>query len=108
MGRLHAARLLVSSLPDALTGSSANGELLGYARFFSVWDAPSALASIVSQNPGEDGTKSEQKAWEQEYKSVLDDYYDMALELLRVYWLGLEYSDSSEWKFAFFGFGQGR
>ncbi|CAE6457760.1 unnamed protein product [Rhizoctonia solani] len=98
MGRLHAARLLVSSLPDALTGSSANGELLGYARFFSVWDAPSTLADLISQNPGEDGTKTEQRAWEQQYKAVLDDYYDMAMDLLKVYWLGLEYSDSNERK----------
>ncbi|KAF8699585.1 Nuclear pore protein, partial [Rhizoctonia solani] len=98
MGRMHAARLLVSSLPDALTGSSANGELLGYARFFSVWDAPSVLESIVAQNPGENGTKVEQREWDQQYKSVLDDYYEMAIELLRVYWLGLEYSDSNERK----------
>ncbi|KAJ1303944.1 hypothetical protein OPQ81_008355 [Rhizoctonia solani] len=98
MGRLHAARLLVSSLPDALTGSSANGELLGYAKFFSVWDGPSTLADIISQNPGENGTKAEQKAWEQQYKALLDDYYDMAVDLLRVYWLGLEYSDSNERK----------
>ncbi|ELU41262.1 nuclear pore complex protein [Rhizoctonia solani AG-1 IA] len=103
MGRMHAARLLVSSLPDALTGSSANGELLGYARFFSVWDAPSVLESIVAQNPGENGTKVEQREWEQQYKSVLDDYYEMAIELLRVYWLGLEYSDSSEWKCLIWG-----
>ncbi|EUC55936.1 nuclear pore complex protein [Rhizoctonia solani AG-3 Rhs1AP] len=98
MGRLHAARLLVSSLPDALTGSSANGELLGYARFFSVWDGPSTLAEIISQNPSDNGTKNEQRAWERQYKAVLDDYYDMAVDLLKVYWLGLEYSDSNERK----------
>ncbi|CAE6488486.1 unnamed protein product [Rhizoctonia solani] len=98
MGRLHAARLLVSSLPDALTGSSANSELLGYAKFFSVWDAPITLAEIVAQNPGENGTKNEQRAWEQQYKAVVDDYYESAVDLLKVYWLGLEYSDSNERK----------
>lgn len=68
MGRIHAARILVSSLPDQLTGSSVNGELLGYIKFFGVWDATPVLADVVARNPGEGGTKAEKKAWENEYK----------------------------------------
>ena len=71
MGRIHAARILVNSLPDQLTASNSDGELLGYVKFFGVWDAVPLLAELAARDPGENGTKAEKKAWEKEYKVCL-------------------------------------
>lgn len=71
MGRINAARTLIQSLPESLASSSTSqhgGELLGYIKFFGVWDAIPALEAIKAQDPGEDGTKAEKRAWEKEYK----------------------------------------
>jgi hypothetical protein len=76
MGRITAARTLIQSLPDSLASSSTDGgELLGYIKFFGVWDAVPVLASLVAQDPGENGTKTEKRAWEKEYKVCLSSAY---------------------------------
>lgn len=75
MGRIHAARVLVNSLPDQLTASNSDGELLGYVKFFGVWDAVPLLADLATRDPGENGTKAEKKAWEKEYKVRFNSHY---------------------------------
>ncbi|QRV95712.1 nuclear pore complex protein [Ceratobasidium sp. AG-Ba] len=99
MGRINAARTLIQSLPESLASSSTSqhgGELLGYIKFFGVWDAIPAIEAIKAQDPGEDGTKNEKRAWEKEYKTALDDFYELTLQVLRTYWLELEYADPNE------------
>ncbi|KAG9086114.1 Nucleoporin nup84, partial [Ceratobasidium sp. 392] len=94
MGRLQAARSLTNSLPESLASSSTDGgELLGYQKFFDVWDMMDGIGTIKAQDPGEDGTKTEKRAWEKEYKAALDMLYEATVEVLVKYWLELEYAD---------------
>ncbi|KAG8724644.1 Nucleoporin nup84 [Ceratobasidium sp. 395] len=99
MGRLSAARILIKSLPDSLASSSTDGgELLGYIKFFGVWDSIKDIANTRARDPGLDGTKAEKRAWEKEYKAALDEYYEATVQVLITYWLELEYADPNERK----------
>ncbi|KAG8702888.1 Nucleoporin nup84 [Ceratobasidium sp. 394] len=99
MGRLNAARILIQSLPDSLASSSTDdGELLGYIKFFGVWDTVPVIEAIRARDPGEDGTKAEKRAWEKEYKTALDEFYEATVQVLITYWLELEYADPNERK----------